>query len=962
MINRMRSPFGAILREERRSQGISQTELALRIAERFATDPSVAELGVVSDRAISNIEAAKPHPEEFVRPRPETVRVLMLSLGIDPNTERGQAMLRAANATHRREHIAPRVPKPQIQDPHFQIPFVQGGREEHWEALQKAWLTAQSGEPQIRLIEGTAGLGKTRLVEEFLASVRDQGGDYLICLGECSSGAANVEPYLPWRRAMSYAIRASMESDDHIKREDEFFASAMLSSVNKLGGVLIDLQDLEEWMTAWTPERLPELKRLRDSLSPTNTGGRYDQLISLVSNVASKIPVIIVLEDLHWADESSCSLLLHLQRQLRLQADLPVMVIGSYRASDLVLPGARHPLLHVINEMERQLDHVVLSLETTIDDESGLTFVSDLVDTFLLDQDDRTQLIEMLHNRTHGHPLFTTELVQRLVETNALVQQPDGRWDLDTTKVAIELPNRMRAVIDERIQRLPNDARSIVEAASVQGGSFAIDVLPHVTGLSESEVDVLIDRELVERHHILQRSSDPSGLMYEFDHAVVAESIYEGLSPYRKQALHRRTAEALIAVNQNNLMLAAPKAAHHYEQANMLTEAAEQALLASFVALAKLDHDLTLVWVERSERLAKAAGEEGSYWRARLRRAIVLRSMGTLLEARSIGYDAIAHAQRRGDISLEADASEVIALVAYDIGELDDATEAWSHAIQSFEQIGRKDRVSAAQSMLSHVACRTGRIDAAIRHAQAAWAAAPDAPRDGLRAEALLAEGNALMELGRLKDAIDLYSRSLGIYSFTGEMRGIMLCRMNIALCHTELGFFDRAFADFEQLQSELLELQTPRLHAYLYNYHGLTFEAYGDYAKAREHFELALATRKESGLLAMAGDDLSGVLRSAIGQNENIQESLDALQAWWRANDPRALEDPLLAMYSLVRAYEVLGNDRLMTLTLNEGARFFLDRANKIQNPAIREMYLRGNRSGKHLLTKAKEAGLVQL
>lgn len=957
MINRMRSPFGMLLREERRAQGISQAELAARIIERFSSDPVAAELGVISDRAISNIEAAKEHPDEFVRPRPETVRVLMMALALDPTTGRGLAMLRAAESTHRREKITPPTP-----DTHFQIPFVHGGRENHWDALQKAWEVAKSGQPQIRLIEGTAGLGKTRLVEEFLTSVRQQGGDFLICVGECSSGAANVEPYLPWRRAMSYAIRASLKSQDSNLFQNDFIATALLSSVNKLGGVLIDLQDLQEWMTVRSPERLPELKRIRDSWSPTNTGGRYDQLMSIISAVSSQVPVIMVLEDLHWADESSCSLLLHLQRQLRLQTDMPVMVIGTYRASDLVLPGARHPLLHVINEMGRQLDSVVLSLETTIDDESGLAFVSALVDTFHLEEDDRNQLITMLQNRTHGHPLFTSELVQRLVETEALNQRPDQSWDLDISKVATELPNRMRAIIDERIQRLPNDARSIVEAASVQGGLFAIDVLPHVTGLSESEVDILIDRELVERHHILQTSKDQSGLMYEFDHAVVAETVYESLSAYRRQALHRRTAEAMIKVNEHNLLMAAPKAAHHFEQANMLPEAAEQALLASFATLAKLDHDLTLVWVDRSERLAKAAGEEGSLWRARLRRAHVLRSMGTLLEARSIGYDAIAHAQRRGDIALEADASEVVALVAYDIGELDDATEAWAHAIQSYEQIGRKDRVSASQSMLSHVACRTGRLDSAIRHAQAAWAAAPDASRDGLGAEALLAEGNALMELGRLKDAIDLFSRSLSIYSFTGEMRGIILCRMNIALCHSQLGFQERAFADFEQLQVELTELQTPRLHAYLLLYHGMAYEKIGEFAKARDLYERALATRKESGLTAMSGDDLSGILRAAIGLKENIQESLDALQAWWRNNDPRALENPLLAMHSLVMAYEELGNTRLMTITLNEGARFFLDRANSIQNPAIREMYLRGNTSGKRLLTKAKEAGLVQL
>ncbi len=956
MINRMRSPFGTILREERRAQGISQADLAARIADRFATDPEAAQLGVVSDRAITNIEAAKASPDEFVRPRPETVRVLMMALGIDPATERGEAMLRAADATHRRD-------KPVVvaTDNQFHIPFVRGGREAHWEALQNAWETAKTGHPQLRLIEGTAGLGKTRLVEEFLRSVRQNTNDYLIAAGECSSGAATVEPYLPWRRAISYSLRASIASTDPYS-PDDYFATTLLGSVSKLGGVLIDLQDIQDWTAARAPSRLPELKRIRDSWSPTNTVGRYDQFMSLISAISRVMPVVIVLEDMHWADESSCSLLLHLQRQIRLQTDMPLMVIATYRASDLLVQVGRHPMLQVINEMARQVESVVLSLESSIVEDKGRKFVSELVDSFMLDSGDRVELTELLYNRTKGHPLFTTELVQRLMETGALIQRPNGTWDFIEDKVTVELPNRMRAIIDERIQRLPSEARTLVEAASVQGSSFEIGVLSAVTGIPESEVDVLIDRELVERHHMMRVGHDQSGMLYEFDHAIVAETIYASLSPHRRRTLHRRTAEAMIAVNEHNRLQAAPKAAHHFERANMLAEAAGEALLTSYSTLAKLDHDLTLVWVDRSERLAKAANEEGSLWRARVRRAHVLRSMGTLLEARSIGYDAIAHAQRQGDIALEADASEVVALVAYDIGELDDATDAWSRAIQSYEQIGRKDRVSASQSMLSHVACRTGRLDAAIRHAQAAWAAAPGAARDGLGAEALLAEGNAMVELGRLKDAIDLYSRSLTTFTFTGEMRGIILCRMNIALCHTRLGFLDTAFADLDQLQREMKELQTPRLQAFLFLYHGMTYEAAKDYDSAKALYQRALATRRESGLTAMSGDDLAGILRASIGQGQDVESSLDAMQSWWRKNDPRALEDPLLVMYSLVRAYEVLGNDRLMNITLNEGARFFLERANQIQNPAIKEMYLRGNSSGKLLLNRAKEAGLVQL
>ncbi len=956
MTERMRSPFGAILREERLAQGISQAELAARIAERFATDPVAAELGKVSDRAIANIEAARASASEFVRPRPETVRVLMLALGIDPATERGLVMLRAAEATHRRE-------KPVVHpsEKGFQIPYVHGGREAIWDALQESWEIAQTGQPQIRLIEGTAGVGKTRLVEEFATSVRQHTPAYLIAAGDCSSGAANVEPYLPWRRAMSYAIRASIENSEY-DPSSGYFANLLMGAVNKLGGVLIDLQDLQEWLATHAPERLGEFKRIRESWSPTNTLGRYDQFMSLLSGVAKVMPTLVILEDLHWADESSCSLLLHLQRQIRLQTDLPLMVIATYRASDLIVPGGRHPMLHVINEMGRQLDGVVLNLESSLDEDHGLQFVTGLVDSFHLPPDDRQELIDLLHHRTLGHPLFTTELVLRLVETGALTPNENHSWMLDSSKVATELPNRMRAIIDERIQRLPNEARAIVEAASVQGSSFEIEAIPRVTGLSEAEVDMLVDRELIERHHIFRVSKEQGGLLFEFDHAVVAETVYESLSPYRRKSLHRRTAEAMIAVNQHNLLQAAPKAAYHFEQAGLLSEAAAQALLTSFATLAKLDHDLTMVWLDRSERLAKAANEEGSLWRARVRRAHVLRSMGSLLEARSIGYDAIAHAQRRGDVALEADANDVVALIAYDMGEMDDATEAWTHSIRLYEQIGRKDRVSACQAMLSHVACRVGTLDAAIRHAQAAWASAPDATRDGLGAEALLAEGNAMLELGRLKDAIDLYTRSLDTYTFTGEMRGIILCRMNIGLCQVRLGFLDEAFEDFQKLEVELEDLQTPRLQAFLFLYHGMGHEAAGNYATARRYYERALQARRESGLTAMSGDDLAGVLRASIGQNQGIEEALEALQTWWRTNDPRALEDPLLVMYSLVQAYEVLGNERLMNITLNEGARFFLDRANQIQNPAIREVYLRGKVSGRLLLAKAKEAGLVQL
>lgn len=955
MSDRVRSPFGVLLREERRAQGISQAELAKRIGDRFDSDPTVAGLGVVSDRAIANIEAAKSSPSEFVRPRPETVRVLMLGLGIDPTTERGQAMLRAAGATQRREK-----PKPAYADSRYQTPFVYKGREQQWAALQDAWAIAQTGRPQIRLIEGTAGMGKTRLIEEFCQQLVGNTVGVILAQGECSSGTASVEPYLPWRRAFSYALRAGSYNQPPNER-DAYFASTLLGSVHKLGSVLIAMQDLENWFTARAPEKLGELRHIRDSWSPTDTMGRYDEFVSTISLLAKELPIVVVLEDLHWADESSCSLLLHVQRQMRLQTNMPILVIGTYRSSDLVRSDARHTLHHVINEMQRQLGSVVISLDSTVEENSGYAFINGLIDTFNLEDRDFEILVRTLFQRTHGHPLFTTELLHRLVDSGALKQCDTDTWCLDSEKVETQLPGKMRAVIDERIQRLSDDARTIVEAASVQGSPFTVDVLPQITGLAESEVDLIVDRDLMEKHRIVRLGQDTSDTAFVFDHAVIGETVYESLSPHRKRSLHRRTAEALIATHKMNPLLAAPRAAHHFEQANMPAEAAEQALLTSFSALAKLDHDLTLVWVDRSERLAQRANDGVRLWSARVRRAHVLRSMGSLHEAHSIGREAINNAQRLGNPALEAEAYDVTALVAYDRGKLDEATEEWSHSIQLYERINRKDRVSANQSMLSHVACRTSRLDAAIRHARAAWAAAPDAPRDGLGAEALLAEGNALLDLGRNQDAIDVYTRARDTYIFTGEVRGIMLCRMNIALGHVYLGNVAWALEQFDQLQSELSRLQTPRLQAFVWLYHGKAHEAAGDYASAREHYSQAFKTRKESGLDAMAGDDLAGILRTAVGLGGDIEISLNELETWWETNDPRALEDPLLAILSLVDAYEAIGDHQMMTLTLDQGAKMLQDRADQIQNPAIREMYLRGNRAGSSLLARAQEAGLAE-
>lgn len=951
----VRSPFGALLREERRAMRISQAELASRIQERFNTDPSVAELGVVSDRAIANIEAAKPSAAEFVRPKPETVAVIMLALGIDPKSERGKAMLRAAERTTQRKPVidASAVSR-------NSLPFVHGGRRDQWDSLVQAWEEVKTGRPAIRLISGSAGSGKTRLVEEFTSFVRSDVLEVLITWGECSSGAASIEPYLPFRQAISSVLRLEA-SDGERSSTDEPFARLMLDSFRKLGNVLLDYNDLKSWLAARTPKYLSELEGMRDSFSPTETAGRFDQLMIFGATIAKVVPIVLVLEDLHWADESSCSLLLYAQRQIRNYTDMPVLIIGTYRASDLAVTEDRHPLSQVINEMGRQMDTVVLELDASVGEEYGLDFVREMVGSFNLSPTDNERLSAALYSRTEGHPLFTTELLQRLVANGVLEPQTNQTWKLTGDDLNVDLPNRIRAVLKERFDRLPENERTLVEAASVQGTTFTTSILPAVTGLDEDVIDTLLDRQLTERHQMVTPApTSANPCTYTFRHALTAEYVYSTLSPRRRLSLHRRTAEAVLNHYAGQLFVAAPIAAWHFKHANMPVEAARQALEASFGALAKLDYDLTMVWVEFSEDLALESGDTGLLWEARIRRAHALRGLGQLQEANRLSHEAIAYARREPDSLLEAQALDIISQVALDQGRLQDAIEAMDRGLALYEANNRSDRMSANLSMLSHAVLRLGRIDLALEMAEAAWSHAPDQYRDGFGAEALLAKGNVLMELGQYRQALEQYSTSRTIYETTGEIRGSLLTRMNSAHCMARLDMHEDAQEIFEALEQEATQLRTPRLLAYIYFYQAQSFEAIEDFHAAIAAYRHALRTRREGGLDSMAGDDLAGMLRAAIGLNDRIDVRLADLERWWRSHDPMALEDPLLAILSFARGYQATGQEDQMLSCIREGVRMFRRRCKSIRDSAIREMYEANQCSGVELERLAKKAGLV--
>ena len=198
----------------------------------------------------------------------------------------------------------------------------------------------------------------------------------------------------------------------------------------------------------------------------------FEQVTSVLIEVAKKRPLVLILDDLHWIDESSASLLFHLARRIEKSR---ILIICTYRPEDVAVARTewRHPLPNMVAELKRQYGDIFVVLG----DESPAEvrqFIDALIDTEAnrLGDDFRRQL----QNRTRGHPLFATELLRDMQERGDLVHDPDGYWIEGKSLDWDALPARVEGVLEERINRIRSEVQELLTVASVEGETFTVQV------------------------------------------------------------------------------------------------------------------------------------------------------------------------------------------------------------------------------------------------------------------------------------------------------------------------------------------------------------------------------------------------------------------------------------------------------------------------------------------------------
>ena len=696
------------------------------------------------------------------------------------------------------------------------------GRTPERDALYQLIDRASSGQGQVALVCGEAGIGKSRLVAEARAYAATQ--DFLLLQGNCFQMDSSY-PYAPLLDMLrTFAARSPITAGDEL----------VVPEFARL------LPELTLSLPASLPGPLPDPEQEKRRL--------FAALTRFFKEQASRQPVLLIIEDLHWCDDIGLEFLLSLARLCPTQ---PLLLLMTYR-SDEVQPALRRCLAQLTRaRLSQELQLVPLSRGD----------VNDMLDAmFALDEVEQVHLLELIYPLTEGNPFFVEEVLTSLVSRGELLSD-EGAWHRKPhPEVKSEPPPVPRSVQDavrQRTQQLSAEALQVVTLAAVAGRRFDFAVLQQLLHCDEEKLLLLI-KELMAAQLVMEVSAE----QFAFRHALTQQAVYRGLLARERRSLHRALAEAL------ELLYAAMPAldthlddlAYHYFEAGVWSKAADyeqragEKALAFYAPHAAIDHF--------SRALSALQHLSGALPAALYRlRGQAFETLSDFENALNDYERALEVARTSQDRPMEWQSMEAIGFL-------------WTG--HDYEQAGRWFRQ--------------------------ALALAEELADSMLRAQSLNSLGNWLQNTGRIQEGLDAHQEALRLFEAQADRRGVAQTLEMLGMAHFFMGdpasgvkdYFGRVI----ELYREMGDLQSlfPILAAQALDTASETIETTYSYLLTREECmrnvaearRLAQQTNSPSGLpfvelaasLALASFGEFGPALAHAGESLRIAISIEH-QEW---------------------------------------------------------------------------------
>lgn len=868
------------------------------------------------------------------------------------------------------------------------------GRTDELAALQKACQGLLGGRSQIMALVGDSGLGKSRLTAEMKSWFYSQeGADQVRWV---SAQALSFGEHMSYWLASQF-VRSALNLGPEDRQEDVLFnlweqAEQLLGKETARETVpfLANLMNLEltsEWAT-WVKELDPKVRQKQTFWAARE----------FFAAAASQRPMLMVFDDLHWADEATLALLEDL---LSITDQAPVMFLFILRP--LRQKGSWQLRSKADSTFHHRFSEVALSPLTR---EQSQELLAALLPGAVFSADILNQIFE----KSAGNPFYLEEVVRSLIDSGAVVpeeSEPDyldalirsirrkpalekpKRWKVDPLKIQdIRVPETLHGAIIARIDRLTEDARQALQMAAVIGRQFRMEVLCN-TAQAENEVGLLLAQ--LERNNFIRAIDNRLDMAYIFPDALVQEVAYENLLMQRRQEFHLKVGRAMEDLLGERAPQDCELLAHHFSRSNDVERAIRYLELAGIKAQAEFANATA---VQHYTRLLELLGEGEESWAKRTevlhrrqqvyalsgkqearqadlnallalaqshqdeaRRANALNGLADLYqwtgrypEAIQTAQEALEIATRLADPAGQAAGLHVLGVVNYYRGDYEQARQPLERAVSLRREIGDQEGEIWSLMYLCMMHFMQGDYTQAIehnRHALQVSEARQDWFQMGIH---LTNAGRISLRLGEYETALAQLEQSLEMKTRVGDLIGQGFAHFAMGLAQTYLECYDQAEA---ALQKSLeLRRQSGDRRGASYSLHGLGLVALqrGQYPQAEKHLQQAHQARRDLGLKAEVIADLSYLGQVYLRQDrleEALQSSEQAIALLAQNPHGEEVQGIYLNHY---RVLEKLG-DPAAGEFLEKARGVMNTQAERISSPEMRQTFLERVRVNREIL-----------
>jgi len=737
------------------------------------------------------------------------------------------------------------------------------GRALEWEQLRESLGTVSEGHTRLVCLVGEPGIGKTTLLEEVADELNRSSDRWRVAFTTCFERLAGTEAYAP----VMEILEALMERE----------TNSAVAKLLKLVAPTWYVQVAPLWSST-DPAFAAVLERAR-AASPERM---KRELAAFLSDLTEVMPLMLLIDDMHWADASTAELIAYLCRKPELKR---LLIICAYRPTEMSL--ASHPFMPLKQELakERLCRDISLSLLSQQDVEAYLTL------RFPRNQFPPA-LAASLHRRTGGNPFFLVELIRDLHAQGALVEEQGG-WTLTihTDQLDRSLPESVQRMIERKLDQLDEGDRRLLAVASVQGVEFDSFVVARGAEFGLAEAEERLQR-LERVHHLVRklRASDPEAThlseRYTFVHVLYQNAFYDSLTPARRVDLSGIVVSALAEYNRGNLSKVAAELALLYEAARNFGRAAQYFLEAAknaarvyanheavelsrramanasrlpdevrlplILKVAFLLAELHLTLSEFDDAVAdfsiaeKAAAEAGLIEpriEAICGAALALFNLKRTDETRALGQHALDLARRAGSETAIASAEMVLAMERMCIGNLDAAEELTARAVPVLQtSAGSPAALHVIEGVAYSAALHGWRLEYEQALPPCEWAL--DRARErgaGFHIVCLLfIRGLGMGNFGRISEALRDLREGMRLSEVNHERYWLPRLPNTLGWLHADVFDFKQAFRLNQEGAAIARELKFPEGEANSHVNLAGNYLTLGESERAKEHLDIA--------------------------------------------------------------------------------------------------------------------------